>query len=206
MTNPRAEWVNTTHDWAGTVDQEHLEQIRSNPARYAPGGLIHLVLEVIAYPEDEAESAGQRGTCTVTLHPDGSLAIEDNGRGTDTRVDEHGQLIKKPIMATQDLRFFANPSTPRLPDDHPRRGMSVVAALSDWLVHTNRRLNGSWTQRYEHGLPVTDLDPIPTTATTGTTVHFHPNPAYFAGDTVTVDDLRPFLTLPNLDLRIVTSA
>ncbi len=205
MTNPRADWVNTTHDWAGTVDQDHLEQIRSDPDQYAPGGMIHLVLEVIAYPEDEAESAGHRGTCTVTLHPDGSIAIEDNGRGTDTRVDEHGQLIKKPIMATQDLRFFANPATPLLPDGNPRRGMSVVAALSDWLIHTNRRLNGSWTQRYEHGLPVTDLDPIPTTSTTGTTVHFHPNPACFPGN-FTAEALQPFLTFPNLDVRIVTSS
>jgi topoisomerase-4 subunit B len=205
VTNPRAAWVNTTHDWAGTVDQKHLEQIRSNPDRYTPGGLLHLVQEVIAYPEDEAESAGHRGTCTVTLHTDGSIAIEDDGRGTDTRVDEHGQLIRKPIMATQDLRFFANSATPLLPDNHPRRGMSVVAALSDWLIHTNRRLNGSWTQRYEDGLPVTDLEPIESTPATGTTVHFHPNPAYFPGSNLTADDLRAVLTFPNLDIRIISS-
>jgi len=206
VTNPRAAWVNTTHDWAGTVDQDHLERIRSDLARYSPGGLIHLVLEVIAYPEDEAESAGRRGACTVTLHSDGFIAIEDNGRGTDTRVDEHDRLIKKPIMATQDLRFFANPASPLLPDANPRRGMSVVAALSDWLVHTNRRLNGSWTQRYELGLPVTDLDPIATTPITGTTVHFHPNPAYFPGNNLAADDLHPFLTFPNLDIRIITGS
>jgi hypothetical protein len=63
-------------------------------------------------------------------------------------------------MATQDLRFFQNPETPLLPDGHPRRGMSVVAALSEWLIHTNRRVNGSWTQRYEHGIPVTDLEAV----------------------------------------------
>jgi DNA gyrase subunit B len=201
VTQPRADWVNTTHDWADTVDQEHLGQIRSDPARYAPGGLIHLVLEVIAYPDDEAESAGRRGTCTVTLHTDGSIAIEDNGRGTDTRVDEHGRLIKKPIMATQDLRFFANPSSPLLPDGQPRRGMSVVAALSDWLVHTNRRLNGSWSQRYEHGLPVTDLQPISSDGTTGTTVHFRPDPAYVAPQALAPADLEPYLTFAYLDVR-----
>ena len=205
MTNPRAGWVNTTHDWAGTVDQDHLEQIRADPRQYVPGGLVHLILEVVAYPEDEAESAGHRGACTVTLHTDGSVAIEDNGRGTDTRVDEHGQLIKKPIMATQDLRFFANPATPLLPDGNPRRGMSVVAALSDWLVHTNRRLNGSWTQRYEHGLPVTDLDAIPAGATTGTTVHFHPDAAYLADD-ITAEELRSLLSFPNLDIHVITGS
>jgi topoisomerase-4 subunit B len=203
--NSRAGWVNTTHDWAGTVDQQHLEQIRSDPAHYTPGGLIHLVLEVLAYPEDEAESAGRHGTCTVTLHANGSIAIEDDGRGTDTRVDEHGRLIKKPIMATQDLRFFANPSSPLLPDNHARRGMSVVAVLSDWLVHTNRRLNGSWTQRYEYGVPVTDLEPVESTSTTGTTVHFHPDPAYFPGDNLTADDLDAVLTSPHLDIRVIGS-
>jgi DNA gyrase/topoisomerase IV subunit B len=35
----------------------------------------------------------------------------------------------------------------------PRRGISVVAALSEWLVHTNRRRDDAWTQRYEHGIP-----------------------------------------------------
>jgi DNA gyrase subunit B len=52
--------------------------------------------------------------------------------------------------------------------------MSVVAALSEWLVHTNRRQDGSWTQRYEHGIPVTDLVPVADNGTTGTTVHFRP--------------------------------
>jgi topoisomerase IV subunit B len=48
-----------------------------------------------------------------------------------------------------------------------------VAALSPWLIHTNRRGNGAWTQRYEHGVP-TGLLSIPDQDTTGTTVHFLP--------------------------------
>lgn len=40
------------------------------------------------------------------------------------------------------------------------RGMSVVAAWSEWLVDINRRAEGSWTQRYERGVPVTDLQPL----------------------------------------------
>ncbi|WP_202866124.1 hypothetical protein [Kribbella turkmenica] len=211
MTQPRRDWVNTTHDWAGTVDHDHLGLIRSEAARYAPGGLRHLVLEVLAYPEDEAESARRRGACTVTLHADGSIAVDDDGRGTDTRLDEHSQPIRKPIMATQDLRFFADPPSPLLPDGHPRRGMSVVAALSDWLVHTNRRRNGSWTQRYEYGVPVTDLEPIGPTfgqradepaPVTGTTVRFHADPAYVAG-AVSAADLENFLRFSHLDIRVV---
>ncbi|MFI8865719.1 ATP-binding protein [Streptomyces sp. NPDC053707] len=173
MDTSRASWRNTTHDWAGTVDLAHLAGIRRDPAAFAPGGAWHLVLEVVAYAADEAEYGGG-GRCRVTLHPDGSVSVADDGRGTDTRFDEHGHVVKKPVMATKDLRFFDLPEAQTLPDGHPRRGMSVVAALSEWLVHTNRRRNGSWTQRYEHGSPVTGPEAVPDDGTTGTVVHFLP--------------------------------
>jgi DNA gyrase subunit B len=158
------------------VDVEHLSAIRDRPALYAPGGVLHLILEVIAYPVDEALHTGA-GRCTVTLHADGSVSVSDDGRGTDTRHDSDGVPVKKPVMATKDLRYFDSPEAPALPNGHPRRGMSVVAALSTWLVHTNHRHNGAWTQRYEHGIPVTDLVPIAGDGSTGTTVHFIPDPA-----------------------------
>ncbi|MEU2021875.1 ATP-binding protein [Streptomyces sp. NPDC016469] len=169
----RASWRNTTHDWAAEVDHAHLEAVRRDPEAYAPGGVRHLILEVLAYAADEAEATGA-GRALVTLHPDGSVSVTDDGRGTDTRLDAAGRPVKKPVMATKDLRFFDAPDAPLLPDGHPRRGMSVVAALSDRLTHTNRRANGSWSQRYEHGVPVTDLDPLPDDGRTGTRVHFHP--------------------------------
>lgn len=75
-------------------------------------------------------------------------------------------------MSTKDLRFFDFPDAQQLPDGHPRRGMSVVAALSEWLIHTNHRHDAAWTQRYEQGIPVTDLLAIPNQAISGTTVHF----------------------------------
>jgi topoisomerase-4 subunit B len=168
-------WENTTHDWASTVDTTHLAGIRQRLAEYAPGGVLHLVLEAIAYPADEALHTGS-GRCVVTLHEDGSASVADDGRGTDTRYDGDGVPIRKPVMATKDLRFFESTDPPVLPDGHARRGMSVVAALSSWLVHTNRRPDGAWTQRYEHGVPVTDLEPIRGDGTTGTTVRFLPDP------------------------------
>jgi DNA gyrase subunit B len=181
-------WVNTTHDWAGTVDAGHLARIREDPSTFAPGGTGHLLLEIVAYAADEAASRGG-GTCVVTLHPDGSVSVEDDGRGTDTRLDEHGRVVKKPVMATKDLRFFDRPEAERLPDGHPRRGASVVAALSVWLIHTNRRLNGSWTQRYEYGIPVTGLEPFETGGTTGTCVRFMPDAGLPPGLSLTAGDL-----------------
>ncbi|BCJ76140.1 hypothetical protein CS0771_56840 [Catellatospora sp. IY07-71] len=202
MDSPRLEWTNTTHDWAATVDHDHLADIRRDPARYSPGGALHLLLEIMAYAEDEAAYAGRHGVCTVTLHSDGSISVADDGRGTDTRLDEHGRPVRKPVMATRDLRFFDDPPALALPDGAPRRGMSVVAALSEWLVHTNRRRGSAWTQRYEHGVPVTDLVPVDDDGTTGTTVRFWPSPA--AGRRPTAADVRRYAAdYPHLDVLVV---
>ena len=163
----------TTHDWTVEIDHAHLELIRRSPAEFAPGGVTHLVQEVLAYAAEEAAYRGG-GHCRVIVHADGSVSVSDDGRGTSTRVGPAGVAVKKPVMGSKDLRFFDHPEAQLLPDGHPRRGMSVVAALSEWLVHTNRRANGAWTQRYEHGVPVTDREPVPSDGTTGTTVHFRP--------------------------------
>ena len=133
--------MGATHDWSTSVDTEHLDEIRREARPVAPGGLLHLVLEVLAYPVDEA----REGTTTrvrVVLHDDGSVSVADDGRGTETRVDELGVPRVKPVMATKDLRFYGRADAPLLPDGHRRRGISVVAALSEWLVHTNRRIEG----------------------------------------------------------------
>ncbi|WBP84439.1 ATP-binding protein [Kitasatospora cathayae] len=201
----RAAWTNTTHDWAATVDAEHLARIRADAEGFAPGGVEHLVLEVLAYAGDEAAARGA-GRCVVTLHADGSVSVRDDGRGTDTRVDERGEVVKKPVMATKDLRFFDHPEAERLPDGHPRRGVSVVAALSSRLLHTNRRLNGAWTQRYEHGLPVTGLEPVEPDGTTGTCVTFRPDASLLPQSPVDPDRLAGWAAhWPALEVRVESS-
>ena len=200
----------TTHDWARSVDVAHLEGVRRAPDRYAPGGATHLVLEVIAYAADEAEAAGTTtGWCRVTLHADGSVSVSDDGRGTDTRTDPTGRPVRKPVMSTKDIRFFDSPEPPLLPDGHPRRGISIVAALSEWLVHTNRRADGAWTQRYEGGVPAGDLvaaSPDDDTST-GTTVHFRPADGVRSNGEVSAPELRRLsgactrLTLEVIDER-----
>jgi topoisomerase IV subunit B len=158
---------------------------------------------VLAYAADEAEATGS-GRAVVTMHDDGSVSVADDGRGTDTRVDDLGQTVRKPVMTTKDLRFFDSPRAAALPDGHPRRGMSVVTALSAWLVHTNRRHDGAWTQRYEHGMPVASLTPIPGDDTTGTTVRFLPDAALIPGDPVSAPELRQLASAfgPHLAIEI----
>lgn len=197
-------WQNTTHDWAKHVDACHLEHIRQAPAVFAPSGSVHLVLEVLAYAADEAQHTGL-GRAVVTMHADGSVSVTDNGRGTDTRDDSHGRVVKKPVMATKDMRFFDHPEAASLPDGHPRRGMSVVAALSEWLVHTNRRCNGAWLQRYERGLPVTELVPIPADGATGTTVHYLPDPVLVPAVQLQASELRELARSfgPHLAIEVI---
>jgi DNA gyrase subunit B len=195
-------WQNTTHDWADTVDAEHLAAIRRDAPLFAPSGVLHLVLEAIAYPADEAEHAGG-GHCVVTLYDDGSVAVADDGRGPDTRFGPDGAPVRKPVMATKDLRFFDAPDAPNLPDGVPRRGMSVVAALSTWLVHTNHRHDGSWTQRYERGVPTTGLVSIPPAEGTGTTVHFMPDTSVLPSAGLDADELRALLRFPGLAIEFL---
>ncbi|MFK0252294.1 ATP-binding protein [Streptomyces sp. NPDC090445] len=202
MGGSAASWRNTTHDWASTVDVDHLALIRNDPAGHAPGGLRHLVLEVVAYAADEAEATGG-GHCTVTLHADGSVSVTDDGRGTDTRLDADGRAVKKPVMATKDLRFFDHPEAELLPDGRPRRGMSVVAALSERLLHTNRRAGGAWVQRYAYGVPATGLTPIAGDGTTGTSVRFLPVAGLrTAGDGVAADLARLATAWPHLSVEV----
>lgn len=180
--------MGATHDWSTPVDTEHLDEIRRDAVALAPGGPLHLVLEVLAYPVDEA----REGTTThvrVVLHADGSVSVEDDGRGTETRVDPDGVARVKPVMATRDLRFYRADDAPVLPDGHRRWGISVVAALSTWVVHTNRRAEGGWRQRFEHGVPSGPLDVLPPAPATGTVVHFRPDPDLVPGS-VAADDLR----------------
>ena len=190
----RSTWIASTHDWREDLDAEHLAHVRERLGTgQAAGGRRHLALEVLAYADEEAHSQGRVGLATVAMLPDGGIRISDDGRGTDTRRDEQGRMIRKPVMATADLRFRDEARSPALPDGLPRRGISTVAALSRRLVHENHRDNGSWSQTYHYGVPEEDLAAIPATARTGTTVTFY---ADVPGPTeLTAHDLLAFASL-----------
>lgn len=188
----RETWTVTTHDWSADLDREHLAAIRDRAGLYGAGGTRHLILEVLAYADEEAEALGRVGRAVVTTWADGSVSVADDGRGTDTRVDEHGRVIRKPVMATKDVRFFDAADAPPLPDGLPRRGMSTVAALSTVLVHENHRTDGAWSQTYRHGVPDGELRPVDERGTSGTTVTFRPDATVGAPDALVEADLVAF--------------
>lgn len=128
-----------------------------------------MVLEIVAYADDEAADQQRVGHVLVEIGDD-HISVVDDGRGTDTRRDAHGVVVRKPVMATRDVRFFGHDDAPVLPDGELRRGMSAVAASCQELVHENRREEGAWAQTYEHGVPTSDLIALERWSGTGTTV------------------------------------
>ncbi len=81
--------------------------------------------------------------------------------------------------------------------------MSVVAALSEWLIHTNRRSNGVWRQRYEHGVPVTDLERLVPDGIAGTTVQFQPSRMIDKLRAADVADLTALRRWPDLAIDVI---
>jgi DNA gyrase subunit B len=78
----------------------------------------------------------------------------------------------------------------------------VVAALSEWLVHTSRRREGAWSQRYEHGIPVSPLIEIAGDGTTGTTIHFLPNSSLRAAGSLNASELVRLARRPGLSIQV----
>ena len=195
MTSERAGWAVTTHDWSKDLDSEHLAQVRDRADHFAAGGRRHMILEVLAYANDEAESIGRVGTAVVTTEDDGTVTVADDGRGTDTRVDTDGTVVRKPVMATRDVRFFDAVDGPVLPDGLPRRGISTVAALSRVLVHENHRADGAWSQTYRHGVPDGELAEVRPARGSGTSVRFLPDDSVRGPSGLTAEDQHAFAWL-----------
>ncbi len=162
------------------------------------------MLEVLAYTVDEAVE-GTTTRIDVVAHPDGSVCVSDDGRGTDTRLDERGVVMVKPVMSTADLRFHGVTHGPLLADGLPRRGMSVVAALSAWVDHTHVRSDGGWMARYERGFPVATPRPIPVRGlSTGTSVRLWPDPDVFGGEALDLTALRAAVATVDSPATITT--
>jgi DNA gyrase subunit B len=174
----------TTYDAQDITVLEGLEAVRKRPGMYigstGPRGLHHLVYEVVDNSVDEA-LAGHCDNVEVTIHPDSSVTVVDNGRGIPVATMEKEQRPAVEVVLTvlHAGGKFGDGGGYKVSGGLHGVGVSVVNALSERLTVEIRRDGFLWTQQYERGTPVTELTKGPATKETGTTITFLPDADVF---------------------------
>jgi DNA gyrase subunit B len=162
---------------------EGLEPVRLRPGMYIGStgsrGLHHLVYEVVDNAVDEA-LAGHNGLVDVTIHPDDSITVRDAGRGIPVDVMKEQGLSALTVVLTKlhaGGKFGGEGY--KVSGGLHGVGVSVVNALSEWLVAEVRRDGKAYRQEFARGAPTGDLEVTGKTKETGTTISFLPDPEIF---------------------------
>ncbi len=169
---------------AGSIQVlEGLEAVRKRPSMYigstSQTGLHHLVWEVVDNSVDEA----QAGFCThidIRLMEGDIVAVQDNGRGIP--IDPHPKF-NRPALEIVLTKLHAggkfDSEAYRVSGGLHGVGLSVVNALSEWLEVEVSKNGMKYRQRYQRGIPVTDLTAAGTCTENGTLVTFKPDAEIF---------------------------
>lgn len=173
-------------------DLQHLsdlEHVRKRPAMYigdvGQRGLHHLVYEVVDNSIDEA-MAGFARRISVTINSDGSVTVEDDGRGIP--VDRHEQLSQElsrdvstleGVMTVLKFGGKFEKGVYQTSGGLHGVGVTVVNFLSQWCEVQVCRDGHVYQQEYERGVPQGPVQRVGTTDKTGTKTTFKPDPQVF---------------------------
>ncbi|MCL2387688.1 MAG: DNA topoisomerase (ATP-hydrolyzing) subunit B [Defluviitaleaceae bacterium] len=173
---------------------EGLEAVRKRPGMYigstAAKGLHHLVYEIVDNAVDEA-LMDACDTIVVTIHPDNSISVRDNGRGIPVGIQAQTGLPAVEVIFTV-LHAGGKFGTGgyKVSGGLHGVGASAVNALSEWLIV--RVFDGEkiHEQKFSRGPKQTDLQVIGETTETGTLVHFKPDAEIFEELEYSFDTLK----------------
>ncbi len=162
---------------------EGLEAVRKRPGMYigstSSRGLHHLVYEIVDNSVDEA-LANRCNKIQVTIHEDNSISVLDDGYGIPVGIQKQKGLPAVTVVFTilhAGGKFGG--SGYKVSGGLHGVGASVVNALSEWLEVTVYQDKKVHFQRFERGKMIKPLEVIGKTKTTGTYVHFKPDPEIF---------------------------
>ena len=162
---------------------EGLEPVRLRPGLYIGStglrGLHHLVYEVVDNSVDEA-LAGRNDRIEVTLHPDHSVTVQDWGGGIPVDVMKDQNLPALTVVLTKlhaGGKFGG--SGYKVSGGLHGVGVSVVNALSEWLVAEVHRDGKAYRQEFARGVPQGDMEVVGDATGSGTTVTFMPDSEIF---------------------------
>src|SRR6188768_3726485 len=164
---------------------EGLEPVRLRPGMYIGStgsrGLHHLVYEVVDNAVDEA-LAGRNDLVDVTIHPDNSVTVRDAGAGIPVDViPEQGLPALTVVLTKLHAGGKFGGEGYKVSGGLHGVGVSVVNALSEWLVAEVRRDGKVYRQEFARGEPTGDMETIGVSGKdeSGTTISFLPDPDVF---------------------------